>query len=89
VLADHSCNNDKRDLLPAPAHVAAWALRNEHHAERLAHLAKTSRWDTDPVATSAVARSIYCHLPAGGTPLWLGVKNVTAAAPAAALASLA
>ena len=89
VLADHRCNNDKRDLLPAPAHVTAWALRNEHHAERLAHLAKTSRWDTDPAATSAVARSIYSHLPAGGTPLWLGVKNVATAAPAAALAALA
>jgi hypothetical protein len=89
VLADHRCNNDKRDLLPAPALVAAWALRNEHHGERLAHLARTSRWDTDPLATSAVARSIYSHLPAGGTPLWQGVKNVATAAPAAALAALA
>jgi len=89
VLADYSCNNDKRDLLPAPAHVAAWALRNEHHAERLAQLAKTSRWDTDPVATSAVARSIYSHLPAVGTPLWQGIRNVATADPAVALAALA
>jgi hypothetical protein len=88
VLAGHSCRNDKRDLLPAPAFVAAW-----HSAAsttpRLAHLAKTSRRDTDPVATSAVTRSICSHLPAGGTPLWLGVKNVATAAPAVALAALA
>lgn len=48
-----------------------------------------NRWDTNPAATAAVARSIYGHLPPGGTPLWLGVKNVGNADPAAALAALA
>ena len=39
VLADRRCNNDKRDLLPAPAHVTAWARRNHHHDTALAGLA--------------------------------------------------
>jgi 5-methylcytosine-specific restriction endonuclease McrA len=89
VLADRACNNDKRDLLPGPPLVAAWARRNEHHAGRLAQLAKASRWDTDPDATVAVARSIYSHLAEGGTPLWLGIRNVGREDPAAVLAVLA
>jgi len=89
VLADQRCNNDKRDLLPAPPHVTAWARRNQHHGAALAGLATASRWDTDPAATAAVARSIYSHLPPAGTPLWLGFKYVDNADPAIALAALA
>jgi 5-methylcytosine-specific restriction endonuclease McrA len=89
VLADRRCNNDKRDLLPAPPHVTTWARRNQRHGTALASLATASRWDTSPAATVAVARSIYSHLPPGGTPLWLGFKDVGNADPAAALAALA
>jgi hypothetical protein len=89
VLADQRCNNDERDLLPAPRNVTTWARRNQRHGTALADLATASRWDTDPAATVAVARSIYSHLPPGGTPLWLGVKDVGTADPAAALAALA
>jgi hypothetical protein len=88
VLADRRCNSDKRDLLPGPPHVTAWARRNKRHGAALAELATASRWDTDPKAAEAVARSIYSHLPKGGTPLWLGFKNVGKADPAAALAAL-
>ena len=76
VLADRRCNNDKRDLLPAPQHVTAWTGRDKQHASRLTGLAAASRWDTDPEATAAVARSIYSHLPADGNPLWIGVRDV-------------
>jgi HNH endonuclease len=88
VLADRRCNNDKRDLLPGPPHVTAWAPRNKRHGVALAELAAASRWDTDPQAAVAVARSIYSHLAEGGTPMWLGFKNVGNADPAAALAAL-
>lgn len=88
VLADRRCNNDKRDLLPAPPHVTAWARRNQRHGPALTSLATANRWDTDPAATVAVARSIYSHLPQGSTPLWLGVKDVDSADPAAVLAAL-
>jgi hypothetical protein len=69
--------------------VASWARRNDHHAGRLAQLAIASRWDTDPKAAAAVARSIYSHLPEGGTPLWLGIRNVGSQDPAAVVAALA
>jgi hypothetical protein len=89
VLADRRCNNDKRDMLPGPMHVTVWARRNRDHGADLARLATDSRWDTDPHAAAAVARSIYGHLPTGGAPLWLGFKDVGTADPAAALAALA
>jgi HNH endonuclease len=85
VLADRRCNNDKRDLLPGPTHVTAWTRRNHHHDTALA---TDARWDTDPAATIAVARSIYSHLPPSGTPLWLGYKHVAVADPATAAAAL-
>jgi len=56
-----------------------------HRAHRLA---TGARWDTDPAATIAVARSIYSHLPPSGTPLWLGYKHVAMADPATAAAAL-
>ena len=39
VLADRRCNKDKRDLLPGPAHVTAWARRNQcqHRTRRPGH----------------------------------------------------
>jgi hypothetical protein len=75
VLADRRCNNDKRDLFPGPAHVTAWANRNQCHSIALAGLATAARWDTDLAATVAVARSIYDHLPGTRAPLWLGFKE--------------
>jgi hypothetical protein len=53
VLADRRCNNDKRDLLPGPAHVTAWTRRNQRHDTALTALATGARWDTDPAATIA------------------------------------
>jgi 5-methylcytosine-specific restriction endonuclease McrA len=50
VLADRSCNNDKRDLLPAPPLVDAWAGRNREHQGTLASLASLCGWDSDPRA---------------------------------------
>jgi len=44
VLADRRCNNDKRDLLPGPPHVAAWARRDQRHGTALTRLAAASRW---------------------------------------------
>ena len=69
VLADRRCNNDKRDLLPGLPHVTAWARRNQRHGTALTSLATANGWATDAAATMAVARSIYSHLPPGGTPL--------------------
>ena len=76
VLADRACNNDKRDLLPAPALVDAWAGRNGEHQSTLAQLASVCGWDSDPEGTLAVARSIYRHLPTGLAPFWHGTGHV-------------
>lgn len=86
-LADRQCNNDKRDLLPGPAHVAGWARRPP--APRQGHSPAWPRpagGTPTPAATVTVARSIYRHLPSGGTPLWLGFKDTWNADPATALA---
>jgi hypothetical protein len=69
--------------------VTIWARRNQRHRTALTSLATANRWDTDPAATVAVARSIYSHLPPGAALLWLGFKDVGNADPAAALAALA
>jgi len=76
VLADRSCNNDKRDLIPAPPLVDAWASRNREHQGTLASLASICGWDSDPAGTLAVARTIYRHLPAGLAPFWRGTGHV-------------
>jgi 5-methylcytosine-specific restriction endonuclease McrA len=76
VLADRACNNDKRDLLPAPPLVDAWAGRNREHAGTLASLASVYGWDSDPEGTLAVARSIYRYLPMGLAPFWSGTGHV-------------
>ena len=56
LLADRRCNNDKRDVLPAPPHVTTWARRNQRHGTALTSLATANRWDTDPaVALAALA----------------------------------
>jgi 5-methylcytosine-specific restriction endonuclease McrA len=76
VLADSACNNDKRDLLPAPPLADAWAARNREHESMLAGLASSCGWDSDLEGTLAVARSIYRHLPAGPAPFWHGAGHV-------------
>jgi hypothetical protein len=69
--------------------VTAWARRNQRHGPALSSLATANRSETDRAAIMAVARSIYSHLPADGTPLWLGFNDVGNADPATALAALA
>ena len=44
--------------------------------------------DSDSHGTMAVARSIYSHLPPGGTPMWQGRKLIVNSDPAAALAAM-
>jgi hypothetical protein len=76
VLADRACNNDKRDLLPAPPLADAWVGRNHEQEGTLANLAGVCGWDSDPEGTLAAARSIYRHLPPGLVPFWHGTGHV-------------
>jgi len=50
VLADRRCNNDKRDLLPGPAHVTTWTRAISATTPR-SPPATGARWDTDPAGS--------------------------------------
>ena len=62
VSTGRRCHNDKRDLFPCPPYVTASACGDQRHDGASADLATASRWDTDPQATVAAARSICSHL---------------------------
>jgi len=87
VLAD-ACNNNKRDYLPALAHVDDWASRFASQADQLVELANSAKWETDPGRSLALARSCYAHLPEG-TPLWFEVDEFTDDDPGLVTARLA
>jgi len=89
VLADRPCNGDKSDLLAAPSLVSTWARRNADSSVTLSMIAEMSSIDSDLTGTLAVARSIYGHLPQGGTPLWQGRKQVLTLDPGLALKAMA
>jgi len=66
VLADSSCNRDKRDFLAATEHVLRWADRNRHdthRAEALKHIAHHASLETQPAETLGATRAIYLRLP--------------------------
>jgi 5-methylcytosine-specific restriction endonuclease McrA len=88
VMADRSCNNDKRDILAGPELIRTWAERNRVEGANLVRIANNSRWDTDATVTLAVARSIYRNLPGRDTPFWLGRGKVDSATPALAVGAL-
>jgi len=88
VLTDRRCNNDKRDILAASPHVARWTARNISRASDLLILAARIGWHSDPNAALAIARSVYGHLPSGGTPMWSGVHRVALGSSAEVLSAL-
>ena len=89
VLADRTCNGDKSDLLAAPSVVARWAGRSLDDSGALPMIAEMSDTDSDVAGTMAVARSIYSHLPHGGTPLWRGRKQLITSDPGLGLGAMA
>jgi hypothetical protein len=88
VLADRPCNRDKSDLLAEPSHVSAWNGRNTVSSDTLSTIAEMSSVDSDLIGTLAVARSIYSHLPQGGTPLWQGRKQILTLDPGLAVKAM-
>ena len=89
VLADRACKGDKSDLLAAPSFVTKWAGRNQEQGSGLEAIAELGGCESDSDGTMAVARSIYSHLPPGGTPMWQGRKLIVSSDPGLALAALA
>ncbi len=74
VVADRRCNNDKRAALPAVQHLERWSTRTlptSSTSRQLATLAAELPWPRRSKSTTAGARGLYHHQPAG-TMLWAG-----------------
>jgi 5-methylcytosine-specific restriction endonuclease McrA len=78
VVAHRRCNNDKRASLAALGHLERWwaRCRSGGSGDRgLAEIARQLTWPRQPARTTAAARGLYLHQPAG-TMLWRGRGEV-------------
>ena len=73
VLADATCNGDKRDRLVTSDLVARW---QERDVESLQQVAEAITWPLDFARTRTVAATAYRYL-ADGMPLWGGRRRIT------------
>jgi 5-methylcytosine-specific restriction endonuclease McrA len=83
VVAHRRCNNDKRASLAALGHLDRWWHRSRHGGaddRRLAGIAQRLNWPRRPERTTAAARGLYLHQPAG-TMLWRNRGEVEALDP--------
>lgn len=74
VVAHRRCNNSKRASLAALSHLDRWwhrAAPGTAADRQLVDIARRSSWPRDRRRTSAGARGLYLHQPAG-TMLWTG-----------------
>lgn len=81
VLADRTCNNDKRDQLAAADHVRRWSKRFVTGSRPHADLDRVERelgWERHPERTLGAARAMYLRLPAD-VQLWAGRKEFATA----------
>lgn len=72
VLADRSCNHDKRDYLASTEHLDAWIRRMDPGSRSLSLLedfSRQARWEYWPDRSRNVASAIYLGLP-DGYSLW-------------------
>ena len=80
VVADRTCNSDKRDALPGLAHLDRWWDRLDTagpSAAQLHRIAEQLNWPRRPDRTAAAARGLYLHQPAGAL-LWAAPGTVEA-----------
>lgn len=73
VLADATCNGDKRDRLVTSDLVARW---QERDVESLQQVAEAITWPLDFSRTRTVAATAYRYL-ADGMPLWGGRRRIS------------
>ncbi len=80
VVADSSCNGEKRAFLAAAEHVSRWSLRfavRSSIRSELAGVAERTGWERHPDRTLSVARAIYLKLPYDAK-LWLRGREFVA-----------
>lgn len=76
VVAHPSCNSRKSDRLPGIGPLGRWSERLRAHGSDLTSVAVAARWRSDRRRTTALARSVYAHLPPA-TPLWEGPSQLS------------
>jgi 5-methylcytosine-specific restriction endonuclease McrA len=70
VLADPTCNNQKRDRLAAVPHLERWARRNDDHGTVLAERFAKRRIVHDAATSLGVARWAYAQAHDAGALAW-------------------
>lgn len=75
VVADSTCNGDKRDFLASAMLVERWRVRNECHGARLGEVSDAVQWDLGHPRILRVARAIYSEVPEEAR-LWDGRRRL-------------
>jgi hypothetical protein len=88
VAADHGCNGDKSDYLPAHTLLEKWCHRNRGNRSRMAAIATKLAWPFGEDRSFGIARAAYQRLP-GGSLLWSGRKRLVPFEREAVLRALA
>jgi len=78
VLAHASCNQDKRDMLAAVAHLERWVRRNERQEAALTQVFNAARFPIDLDASSSVALWAHESAERAGALTWVRCKGQTA-----------
>ncbi len=69
VVTNRKVNGMKRAHLVAPQHLLRWGQRNHDQRDDLDQVARAASWESRPVETVGVVRSVYLSLR-DGSPLW-------------------
>ncbi len=78
VLAHGSCNQDKRDMLAAPVHLARWVERNDNDNAALRQIFDEARFMYDTDASLTVAEWSYDTAERSGALVWVQKRGQTA-----------
>ena len=71
VLVHATCNQHKRDMLAAPAHLERWVNRTTQHGRRLEEIFDAARFVCDADASMSVAEWSYQNAARAGALLWV------------------
>lgn len=71
VLAHNSCNQDKRDMLAASAHLERWVARNDGETAGLREVFERARFPHDADASLSVAEWAYENAERAGALVWV------------------
>lgn len=81
VVAHHTCNHDKRDMLAGPAHLARWWERNVNDGETLQQIFEEARFLYDLDASQSVAEWQYDTAQRSGALVWLAKRGQVSKLP--------